>query len=112
MEKPVSINFHHLHATDDVRDLVQNKADKLMRHFPRITQVEVDVEVPHRHQAHHHKVQVRLLVHVPGGPIAVTQGHEHENMNAAVHDAFRAAHRELGDHHDAIRDRTRQAEGG
>ncbi|MGE0867095.1 MAG: HPF/RaiA family ribosome-associated protein [Kofleriaceae bacterium] len=67
--------------------------------YERITRCDVVVEQPHRHHRQGKVFHVRIEVTIPGGVINVSRDpgtdHAHEDLYAAIADAFRAARRQL-----------------
>jgi ribosome-associated translation inhibitor RaiA len=65
--------------------------------YGRIQRCVVVVERPHQHHRHGNRFHVHVDLTVPGREIA-SRGAEHENVYAAVTEAFRATRRQLQDH--------------
>jgi len=97
------ITFHGLLPSPSLEALIRAEVDTLERTFRQIVSCRIPVELPHRHQSHGRLYRVVVEIGVPGGHIVV--GHSpdqqamHANARIAVTDAFRAAHRQLEDHH-------------
>ena len=86
---------------------VQRWADRLTLAFDRIGRVSTWIELPHRHHRKGNMFRVRVELDVPGSTIVVNRdaGEDpaHENVYAAISDAFRAARRQLREHASVIR---------
>lgn len=94
---------------DDIRDKVRS----LERFCDRITGCHVVVEKPHRHHQQGAHFHVAMDVQVPSETIVIRRDPEerrsHEDIRAALHDAFDAARRRLQDYvrrHEARRQMT------
>lgn len=87
---------------DAVRELVEQEVEKLERYSKEIVRTRVVVEVPHRTHRKGNLHHVSILIAVPGKDVVVGRDpaahHAHEDWRVAVHDAFRAARRQLEDH--------------
>jgi ribosome-associated translation inhibitor RaiA len=100
MTLPLQISFHGLEHSDAIEQRIRERAEKLARHYAKITSCRVTVESPHKH---HHKgrvYQVKLVVTIPGSEIVVCHDadrHDHEDVYAAIRDAFESALRTLDD---------------
>lgn len=72
----VNISGHQLDVTDPLRDYVEEKLNRLERHFDRITNVQVIMSVDKLKQ------KVEATLHVAGGEVVANA--EHEDMYAAI----------------------------
>ncbi|WP_044872094.1 ribosome-associated translation inhibitor RaiA [Pseudomonas sp. LFM046] len=72
----VNISGHQLDVTDALRNYVVEKFDRLERHFDRITNVQVIMQVEKLKQ------QIEATLHVAGGEVVANA--EHEDMYAAI----------------------------
>lgn len=102
MEKPIEIRWHQLPASETVTRLVEEKARKLEHYYERIIGCSVTIEAPNmNHHRHGKHFRVRVEISVPGDLLVVgrdaTADTTHEDVYLAVHDAFRAAKRQLQD---------------
>ena len=74
-------------------------ASELDEVFDGITSCRVSVEAPHRHHHQGQLYRVCVDVHVPGAQIVVGRSPDddrtHEDPYVTLHDAFRAAKRQL-----------------
>lgn len=99
MKPALQITFRGVPHTDQLDERIRSKAAKLDRFCDRITSCRVVVDTPHRqHQTGNH-FNVRIELCVPGQEIVVTREphlhQEHEELSAALRDAFAAAQRQL-----------------
>ncbi|MBC9252150.1 ribosomal subunit interface protein [Pseudomonas alcaligenes] len=72
----VNISGHQLDVTDAMRDYVGEKLSRLERHFDRITNVQVTMEVEKLKQ------KIEATLHIAGGEVVANA--EHEDMYAAI----------------------------
>ena len=72
----VNISGHQLDVTDAMREYVGEKLGKLERHFDKITNVQVIMQVEKLKQ------QVEATLHVAGREVVANA--EHEDMYAAI----------------------------
>ncbi len=111
----VQITYRNLSASPDTDAKIHERVTWLTRFYPRIVGCHVVIEVPHRHHRHGAGVHVRVQVMIPGddvivnheppAAVRVTQegaaepdGEKRQNqieIDAAVHDAFDIARRQL-----------------
>ncbi len=72
----VNISGHHLAVTDALRDCIEDKFEKLERHFDRIIAVQVILSVEKLKQ------KIEATLHVAGREVVANA--EHEDMYAAI----------------------------
>ena len=72
----VNISGHQLDVTDAMREYVGEKLGKLERHFDKITNVQVIMQVEKLKQ------QIEATLHVAGREVVANA--EHEDMYAAI----------------------------
>ncbi|TXI26832.1 MAG: ribosome-associated translation inhibitor RaiA [Aquipseudomonas alcaligenes] len=72
----VNISGHQLVVTDALRDYIGEKLDRLHRHFDKITNVQVILEVEKLKQ------KIEATLHIAGGEVVANA--EHEDMYAAI----------------------------
>ncbi|WP_304639595.1 ribosome hibernation-promoting factor, HPF/YfiA family [Pseudomonas sp.] len=72
----LNISGHQLDITDGLRDYVTEKMGRLERHFDKITNVQVILEVEKLRQ------KAEAILHVSGGEVVANA--EHEDMYAAI----------------------------
>ena len=98
MEKPVRITSRDFALTGAIDTLIRTRAERLSGYFDRITSCHVVLSAPH---VHHHRnggpFDVNIVLHVPGGELAVNRQHG-EDLSIAVRDAFDSVRRKLQDH--------------
>lgn len=113
---PVQTTFRNVDSSEAVATRIQEEADKLDKHFDRITSCRVIVEAPHRHHRHGEPFHIRIELRVPGKELVVahepkleyeTRGEWHKHMEVkgshkdvyvAIRDAFKAIRRQLQDY--------------
>jgi len=98
----LEISFRHMRHSEAVEQAVRQRADKLLRFHPRITNCRVVVEAANRKNSAKAVVyRVRVDVTVPGAEIVASREPSlkplHEDVNVAIHEAFDSARRELQD---------------
>ena len=99
---PLQITFDGLTHSNPLEAAIREHVEWLEQYYPRMTGCRVLVKVPHRHQRAGRDCHVVVDVSVPGGaPIVVSQ---HASplegppaFEAAIHQAFNAARRQLQD---------------
>jgi len=72
----VNISGQHLEVTDTLRDYISEKFERLARHFDKITNVQVIMQVEKLQQ------KIEATLHVAGGEVVANA--EHEDMYAAI----------------------------
>ena len=72
----VNISGHQLDVTDALRDYIGEKLGRLERHFDKITNVQVTMEVEKLKQ------KIEATLHVAGGEVVANA--EHQDMHAAI----------------------------
>lgn len=115
MQLPLQITFRDMERSDAVEVAIREKAAKLERFYDKIMSCRVMVEAPHEH---HHKgrlFQVRIDLTVPDAELVVTnehhhRDHSHEDVYVTIRDAFNAMQRQLQDHVQQRRGRTKRHE--
>jgi ribosome-associated translation inhibitor RaiA len=100
---PARITFHGMLPSPSLEAQIRAEVDALERTFQQIASCRVSVELPHRHQQRGRLYRVVVELGVRGGHLVVGSSQDqkamHANARIAVSDAFRAAHRQLEDHH-------------
>ena len=94
MQIPLQITLRHIPKSVAVEAAIRKHAEKLDRYHRKIVSCRVVVEIPSRHKQQGKEFVVRLDIKVPGTEIAITHDH-HEDLYAALHEAFHAAQRRL-----------------
>lgn len=99
METPIEIAFQQVDPSDDIRDLVMEKARNLEKFYDGITSCHVYLRAPHRSQRQGNLYEVTIELRVPGTELVVKKEQEddaaHEHLHVAVRDAFSAMATEL-----------------
>src|SRR6185436_15423039 len=94
MQIPLQITLRNIAHSDAVEAAIRKRADKLDRYHKHIVSCRVVVEIPSRHKQQGKEFVVHLDIKIPGSEIVVTHDH-HEDLYAALHEAFHAAQRRL-----------------
>jgi ribosomal subunit interface protein len=87
------ISFHNMEPSEEAREHISDRVDKLERYSDRIIACRVAVRVPFRTQNEENEMyNVRISLTVPGEEIVVSRGGNvktaHESIYQAVEDAF------------------------
>lgn len=72
----LNVSGHHVEVTDSLRNYVSTKLERLERHFDRITNMSVILEVEKQRQ------KAEATIHVSGGEIYAEA--EHDDLYAAI----------------------------
>ena len=102
MTFPTQITFHHMDHSPMLEQAITEKASRLGKFHPSITQLHVAVTSETRHSSTARVYKVRLDVHVKGKEYAITR-HADEDAFIAARDAFDAARRVLDEDIDTRR---------
>lgn len=103
MQRPLEIAFRDLDPSDFIRNLVEERAERLERFYPNIIGCRVVVEAPHRSaQGHNPAIGISVEVDVPARPRIVAKDAEEQRAMkgdhlAAINRAFEAVERQLED---------------
>jgi ribosomal subunit interface protein len=100
MTAQLDVHFHGIEKSDALQTKVQEKFDKLKRHFDRMTSCRVVLEAPQRNAAKAKVFHVKIEISVPGQPpIIVNQeregGSPQTDLGLAIRDAFESATRRI-----------------
>jgi ribosome-associated translation inhibitor RaiA len=102
MQTDLQISFHGVPSSPSVESYVRTRAEKLERHFARLTGCRVVIEAPHRAHRHGGHYMVRIELGVPGRELVVARDpaahKERADLYACVEAAFDDARRLLDDH--------------
>ena len=114
MQTPLEVSFHNMDHSDAVEARVREKAAKLQQVCDRMTSCRVTVEAANRKGAKGNRYNVHIEVGVPGKQVVVDRNPgkngSHQDVYAAVRDAFNAARRRLEEHSDKRRQRVKTHE--
>ena len=98
----VRVLFRNLRSAEAVEKSIRNHAEKLRQRYPRIETCKATVQGS---RAHHRKgklYRVTVFLQAPGSTLTVdssgSRGPGHENVFAAIREAFDAANRSLRDY--------------
>ena len=94
MQIPLQITLRNIAHSDAVEACIRRKAEKLDRYHRHIISCRVVVEIPSRHKQQGKEFVVHLDIKIPGNEIVITRDH-HEDLYAALHEAFHTAQRRL-----------------
>lgn len=94
MKVPLEVSSRNVDLTDELKDLIHEKAGKLRTFHDGIISCRVMVEVPHRSQKKGHPYNVRIELTVPGGDVVVKR-EPSEDLRAAIVSSFDIAERQL-----------------
>jgi hypothetical protein len=99
---PLQITFDGLAHSNPIDAAIRERVAWLEQFYPRITGCRVLVTVPHRHQRTGRRLHLVVDVSVPGGAPIVVSHHASPrdgtpDFEAAIHEAFHAARRQLQD---------------
>jgi ribosomal subunit interface protein len=109
MQRPLEIAFRDLDPSDFIRNLVEERVERLERFHPNIIGCRVVVEAPHRSaEGHNPPLGITVEVDVPARPRIVAKDVEAQRAMkgdhlAAINRAFEAVERQLEDQKDKQR---------
>ena len=102
MNAPARVTFHGIVPSPSLETDVRDRIADLEKLFGGIVSCRVTVEMPHRHHRHGGLYRVAVELVVPGAHIIAARSPDqdamHANARIAIHDAFRAARRQLEDY--------------
>lgn len=102
METLVKVTFHQIDHSNAVEMVIRKKAEQLKKVLPRLTSISVLLEPAFYRHRHGNQYKVKIQILVPGGEVVVDRAgkgdESHENIYAAIRDAFAAAKRRLEDY--------------
>ncbi len=97
MKIPLEISSRNLELSDETRDLIHEKAEKLDSLYDDIIRCRVKLDVPHRSQRSGILYDVRIDITVPGGEVVVKR-EPGEDLHVAILNSFDVAQRRLKDY--------------
>jgi ribosomal subunit interface protein len=100
MQLPVGISYRGVEKSDQLDQLIRDKASRLDRFCDHISRCDVVVEHPNHSQHSGNPFRVRIDVTVPPGHELVAEekqgAHEmHEPLSKVINDAFKSMERQL-----------------
>jgi ribosome-associated translation inhibitor RaiA len=102
MNQSVRVTCRGFEPTEWLTAYVEEEAQKLDRYFDAIVACRVVIESGPQHSRHGNPVRVHIELVVPGQELVVDASpalhNLHDDLQTAVHRAFRAARRVLQDH--------------
>lgn len=93
----VNISGHQLDVTNALRDYIEEKFNRLERHFDKITNVQVILSVEKLRQ------KIEATLHIAGGEVVANA--EHQDMYAAIDSLVDKLDRQLIKHKEKQLDR-------
>ncbi|MCU0573421.1 MAG: ribosome-associated translation inhibitor RaiA [Syntrophobacteraceae bacterium] len=102
MKGPLEISSRNIDLSEELVDLIHDKAEKLDNFHDGIISCRVMVEVPHRSQRKGVSYNVRVDLSVPGGEVIVRR-EPGEDLYVSICNAFDVAERQLKEHADRQR---------
>lgn len=97
MQSELQVSFKDIPHSAAVEQRIREKTAKLEQIYPHIISCHVTLELPHKHHQQGKLHNVRIDVRVPGNEIVVNRD-QHEDIYAALRDAFDAAKRKLDEY--------------
>jgi ribosomal subunit interface protein len=97
MKLPLEISSKNVHLSDEMEELIREKAAKLDNIYDQIIGCRIMVDIPHRSQRSGMHYNVRIDITLPGGEIVVKREPD-EDLYAAISNSFEVAQRRLKDH--------------
>lgn len=95
----LQVHFRGMEPSEAVQAVIQEKFDKLYKHFPRILHCDVLLEAPHQHQQKGGIYHVHITLKIAQSEVVVSRepekNHAHEDAYVAIRDAFAAAEKQL-----------------
>jgi ribosomal subunit interface protein len=116
MQRPLEIVFRDLDPSDFVRNLVEERVERLERFHPHIIGCRVVIEAPHRSaEGHNPPIGISVEVDVPARPRIVAKDTEAQRSMkgdhlATINRAFEAVERQLEDLKDKQRGEVKRHE--
>ena len=100
MQLPVNISYRGLEKSDEIEQMVRDKASRLDKFCDHIGRCDVAIEQPNHAHKKGNPFRVRIDVTVPPGHELVAEEEQadngtHEPLTKVVHDAFKTMERQL-----------------
>jgi ribosomal subunit interface protein len=93
---PLQITGHGVELSEEMREEITERANRLDRFYDRIMRCRVVVDEPKRHPHEGKLYSVHIIMTVPGGEI-VTKREQNDDLWVAMRNSFNAAQRKLED---------------
>lgn len=97
MQIPLQVNFRHMEASAALEAKIREKAQKIEQFSEHITRLRVTIDHEHKHHRQGNLFVVKIDITLPGKEIVIARHpekkHAHEDVYAALNDAFDAARR-------------------
>lgn len=102
MKLPLQIVFRNMGPSEAIEAKVRERAEKLENYCEHIMSCRVVVELLHRHHHQGNLYHVRVDLKVPDSELVASRepdlDHAHEDVYAAIRDAFDSVRRQLEDY--------------
>ncbi|MCP4382203.1 MAG: HPF/RaiA family ribosome-associated protein [Hyphomicrobiales bacterium] len=99
MQTGLEIAFHGMEPSIEIRQHVEQRAERLQRIVGQIVSCRVAVDAPHQHHRKGNHYAVRIEARVPGAEFSIDREpgdvNAHHDVLVAVRDAFDALERKL-----------------
>jgi len=93
---PLQITGHGMELSEELREEITERANRLDKFYDRIMRCKVIAEESKRHPHEGKLYSVHIIMTVPGGEI-VTRREQNDDLLVAMRDSFAAAQRKLED---------------
>ncbi len=108
MQLPIQLTYRGIEPSESVAEYARKKAEKLDALYAHINACRVVIEAPSKHHRHGEAYRVRIDFTVPGHDLVAGAHNEsvvgHQDLYAAIDDAFDDAQRVLKRHVDRLRE--------
>lgn len=114
-DRDIAISFKNVDHSDAAEHRIRERIAELERFGDRLTGCRVVVTKELSGRGRSPLFEVRVILAVPGGPIAINRqndpDHAHEDVTIAIRDAFNAAERKLKEHFRRLRGEVKNHDG-
>jgi len=97
MKLPLEISARDVRISDEIDQLIREKASKLDRFYDQIIGCRVKLDMPHRSRRSGTAYNIRIDITVPGSELVVKREPD-EDLHAAIVSSFETAQRLLKEH--------------
>jgi ribosomal subunit interface protein len=94
MKLPLEISARDVRISDEIEELIREKASKLDKFYDQIIGCRVKLDVPHRSRRSGAAYNIRIDITVPGGELVVKREPD-EDLHAAIVSSFETAQRRV-----------------